>query len=75
MHAQISEGATQGHVMNSNIIAKIKILLLYNKTLNKHVTALFGLYLGNVDTSANHFRNAHLRGPLGNGGCLVKFVS
>ena len=34
------------------------LLLLYNKTLRKHVTALFCLYLGNVDTSANHFRNA-----------------
>ena len=35
-----------------------KELVLYNKTLNKHVTALFCLYLGNVNTSANHFRNA-----------------
>ena len=34
------------------------LLLLYNKTLYKHVTALFCLYLDNVDTSANHFRNA-----------------
>ena len=30
----------------------------HNKTLSKHVTALFCLYLGNVDTSTNHFRNA-----------------
>ena len=35
-----------------------KLLLLYNKTLSKHVTALFCLYLGNVETSANHLRNA-----------------
>jgi hypothetical protein len=34
------------------------LLLLYNKTLYKHVTALFCLYLGSVDTSANHFCNA-----------------
>ena len=42
-------------------------MLLYNKTLNKHVTALFCLYLGNVDTSANHFRNA----PVGGHTCLT----
>ena len=41
--------------------------LLYNKTLNKHVTALFCLYLGNVNTSANHFRNA----PVGGHTCLT----
>ena len=40
--------------------------VLYNKTLNKHVTALFCLYLGNVDSSANHFRNA----PVGGHTCL-----
>jgi hypothetical protein len=45
----------------------MKLLLLYNKTLNKHVTALFCLYLGNVDTSANHFRNA----PVGGHTCLT----
>ena len=43
------------------------LLLLYNKTLNKHVTALFCLYLGNVDTSANHFRNA----PVGGHTCIT----
>ena len=45
----------------------IILLLLYNKTLNKHVTALFCLYLGDVDTSANHFRNA----PVGGHTCLT----
>ena len=45
----------------------MELLLLYNKTLNKHVTALFCLYLGNVDTSANHFRNA----PVGGHTCLT----
>ncbi|MEE0803930.1 MAG: hypothetical protein U0L77_00720, partial [Prevotellamassilia sp.] len=44
-----------------------KELVLYNKTLNKHVTALFCLYLGNVNTSANHFRNA----PVGGHTCLT----
>ena len=34
------------------------LLLLYNKILYKHVTALFCLYLDNVDTSANNVRNA-----------------
>ncbi len=38
------------------------LLLLYNKTLYKHVTALFCLYLGNVDTSANNVRNALVGG-------------
>ena len=51
-------------------IMKILVLLfLYNKTLYKHVTALYCLYLGNVDTSANHFRNALLRGQ-----CTHKFL-
>ena len=44
-----------------------RLLLLYNKTLSKHVTALFCLYLGNVATSANHFRNA----PVGGHTCLT----
>ena len=37
-------------------------MLLYNKTLSKHVTALFCLYLGNVENLVNHFRNAPVRG-------------
>ena len=40
----------------------ILLLLLYNKTLSKHVTALFCLFLDNVDTSANHVRNAPVGG-------------
>ena len=44
------------------------LLLLYNKTLSKHVTTQFCLYLGNVDTSANHFRNAP---PVGGHTCIT----
>jgi hypothetical protein len=40
------------------LVVTLKLLLLYNKTLSKHVTALFCLYLGNVENLVNHFRNA-----------------
>ena len=43
------------------------LLLLYNKTLSKHVTALFCLYLGNVENLVNHFGNA----PVGGHTCLT----
>ena len=43
------------------------LLLLYNKTLNKHVTAQYCLYLGNVENLVNHFRNA----PVGGHTCLT----
>ena len=33
-------------------------ILLYNKTLSKHVTAQYRLYLDNVDNLVNHYRNA-----------------
>ena len=42
-------------------------ILLYNKTLNKHVTARYYLYLGNVENLVNHFRNA----PVGGHTCLT----
>ena len=63
MNAQL-EGSV---VYAVELILGNNILLLYNKTLNKHGTALFCLYLGNVDTSADHFRNA----PVGGHTCLT----
>ena len=62
-----NEELIQGTISLFSTNAHLFLLLLYNKTLNKHVTALFCLYLGNVDTSANHFRNA----PVGGHTCIT----
>ena len=45
----------------------IILLLLYNKFLCKHVTALYCLCLGNVENLVNHFRNA----PVGGHTCIT----